>query len=50
MEIGAQQTLELEDHFSYLMKMERWLEEQPESSFNPDLTKLDALIAAIDVR
>jgi hypothetical protein len=50
MQFRELQTVESEHFFAYMAKTVSWLEEQDDNSFNPDLAKLDAFIAAIDVR
>lgn len=41
---------ELKNYLPYVTKTVTWLEQQPGSSFTPDLAKLDALIQSIEVK
>ena len=49
-QVSAQQATELNDFPAYLAKTVTWLDQQPGSSFTPDLAKLDALIQSIEVK
>jgi hypothetical protein len=48
-QVSAQQADEMQDFSAYLAKTVAWLDQQPGSSFNPDLTKLDAMIQSIEI-
>ena len=49
-QVSAQQAAEMKDFPAYLAKTVTWLDQQPGSSFTPDLAKLDALIQSIEVK
>jgi hypothetical protein len=49
-QVSTQQIAELSDFPAYRMKIVSWLEQQPSSSFTPDLAKLDTLIQSIAVK
>lgn len=49
-QVDAQQAAEFNDFPAYLTKTITWLDQQPASSFSPDLAKLDALIQSIEVK
>jgi hypothetical protein len=44
------QLVESNEYPAYLTKTVTWLDQQPNGSFTPDLTKLDALIQSIEVK
>ncbi|MGE5222515.1 MAG: hypothetical protein ACM3PY_08765 [Omnitrophica WOR_2 bacterium] len=48
--VSDQQATEMSDFPGYLSKMVSLLEQQPASSFTPDLDKLDALIKSMEVK
>lgn len=49
-QVSTQQVGELNDFPAYLTKTVAWLDQQPGSSFTPDLAKLDALIQSLEVK
>ncbi|MBW6473328.1 MAG: hypothetical protein K0B14_09415 [Anaerolineaceae bacterium] len=49
-QVTAQQQSDLEKFPTYLAETLAWLGQQPDASFNPDLSKLDALVQSIVVK
>ncbi len=47
---NAQTQSDLEEFPTYLAETVAWLEQQPDTSFTPDLSVLDALIQSIEVK
>jgi hypothetical protein len=48
-QVNDQQAQELRDFTAYLAKTVEWLEQQPGSSFTPDLANIDTLIQSIEI-
>ncbi len=49
-QVSPQQETELSDFPAYMAKTVAWLEQQPGSSFTPDLSKLDGMIQSIEIK
>lgn len=49
-QVFTQSNEELKNYLPYVTKTIAWLEQQPGSSFTPDLAKLDALVQSIEVK